>query len=233
MSDEETVSLDLAYDPKGRLIRLENTTFSYGDNKIEIKSENAILGYNRFYTIDFELKKGRIASSTSHCEEKILGKLTEVQKITTFTYSENKILVESKSLDFKTNKLLKNRREVRELGEDGKLVKVVYHNSERGDGTALYKYDSNLTCSANLNMQAFSYSANGLDDLLIYLLNLIEIPRVNVLPDEVNYTYPNGVTHLYNENCCLDDDRLTKLEVMLNYEILISRLNFNYKNTDR
>lgn len=231
LSSEETVSLELAYDSKGRLTRLGAADIFYEKDKIEIMCSDAILGYGRFYKIVFNLEKGRIVSSESHCLKRIFDKMMELNKINTYKYTDNRIIVDSEFYDFKENRLLKKEREVRELGQDGKMVKVVYSDSEKGGGVALYKYDSNLACNANLNMQAFSYSANGLDDLMVYLLNLIKIPRTNVLPDEVNYTYPSGVIHLYNENCRLDDDRLTKLEVMLNYEILISRLNFKYENS--
>lgn len=233
LSSEETVSLKLAYDSKGRLTRLGAAAISYGNDKIEIKCKDSILGYGLYNTIVFKLEKGRIVSSESQCQAKIDRKIVEVNKINNYSYTRNQIIVKSKYYDSKDNRLLKNIHEVRELGEDGKMVKVIYSDTERGGGVALYKYDSNLACNANLNMQAFSYPANGLDDLMVYLLNLIDIPRVNVLPDEVNHTYTNGVTHLYNENCCLDDDRLTRLEVMLNYEILISRLNFKYENSNK
>lgn len=233
LSSEETVSLKLAYDSKGRLTQLGAAAISYENDHIEITCNDSILGYGLYHTIVFKLEKGRIVSSESRFQTKINRKMAEVNKINHYTYARKQIIVDSKYYDSKNNRLLKNLHEVRELGEDGKMVKVVYSDTERGGGVASYKYDSNLACNANLNMQAFSYPANGLDDLLVYLLNLIDIPRINVLPDEVNHTYTNGVTHLYNENCCLDDDRLTKLEVMLNYEILISRLNFKYENSNK
>lgn len=228
MSTEETMDIELTYDSRGQMITFGPTSISYKRNKIIAKNSKEMLGYGRFYTIEFTLDGGKVVSSESHCNENIHGQFVEVNKINNYSYSNNKITVESKSYDFKSKKLLKSSHEVREIGEDGKMIKVIQADSYHGDGVILYKYDANLACKANVNLQAFTYSATGLDELLVYLLNLTKIPRVNVLPEEVHYTYANEPTHLYNENCSMDGDRLTKLEIMLNYKTLITRMNFEY-----
>lgn len=232
VASDDSLPIKLSYDRKGRLVSFAEATVSYEKNKIIVDGLKEMLGYGNFFTMTFNLDDGRVVSSEAHCKELLFGKMTEVNKKSTYSYTDNKIIVDSKSFDFKSNKLLKTFREVRELSDDGKLVKMISVDSDCGSSVSLYKYDSNITCSANINLQAFTFPANGMDQLFIYLLNLVKIPQINVLPDEINYTYPDGSTHLYNENCCLDGDRLTRLEIMMNYEILIARLNFEYSKSN-
>lgn len=225
---DEPVSFSLIYDGKGKLARFGGTSVQYLKNRVVIGLLDNVPGYGTFFNMSFEMADGKVIRSETHCEEKIDGKFVEVNKKSTYIYDNEEMVIDSKSYRITDNQLIRSHKETRKWDSQGRLSEALVVDTDKGINTIYYNYQSNFSCLSNLNLQAFAYFTYGLDDVLAYLLNLYDLSGVNVLPNEIIIQSSHGEKQSYTGNYCMDGDQLMRMEIMKDYEILASRLNFEY-----
>ena len=225
---EEVIPFQIKYDHKDRPVYLGSTPISYDGKIIKIGEMNNLPGYGHIYDISYEMEGERVVHCEANIEEKIEGKWTKLTKNTSYTYMNGSINITSNYYYPETNDLVKSYTEIREYDKNGKLDKSIIKDSRKGNYIFKYNYDSNIHFEANLNLQAYAYCTNGADDMFAYLLNLYNTPNRSSLPSEMSFQAPNGTMHQLIENYTFEGDRLVRMDIVQDYDILAAKISIEY-----
>ncbi len=233
-SGDSTCVLNFGYDTNRRIIRIGHTPVSYEKKKVVVGEMNNIPGYGNLFGVVFHMKNNRVVSSQASCVEIIKGRWVKVDKKSSYTYSDDTITIESSSYEPGTKFLLKTNIQIYSFLPDGRISEIDFEDTDFGRRKAIMEYKNNLKCLNNLNLQVYSMPLNGLDDYLSLLLNLMDLPELNALPDIVHFSDPvAGEEKVFQNYYRMDGEVLSRMEVMEDYENLISRVEFFYKDSIR
>lgn len=226
---EEVIPLQIRYDHKDRPISLGETPISYSGNLVEIGEIDNLPGYGHIYGIVYQMKNDKVIYCEANLDEKFSEGWRKVTKKSSYTYTDNIITIKSTSYAPGSNELLKTYLEIREYDKDGRLNKATVKDNSPISGTYCYRYNSNIRYEANLNLQAYTYCTNGADDMLAYLLNLYDVRNPYSLPSEMTFEGVNGKIHQMTDNYIFDGDRITRLDVIQDYEMLSAKITLEYE----
>lgn len=229
-SGDSTCVLNVGYDDNDRIINVGNTPVSYRRNEVIVGEMKNIEGYGDLFGAVFHLKRNKVVSSEASCMEKVKNQWMKVTKKSTYTYSNDTITVKNSFYKPGTDVLLKTGRQVYSFLPDGRISQIDFEDTYFGKRKAIMEYKYNLSCLNNVNLQVYAMPLNGLDNYFSLLLNLMDLPKLNTLPEIVYLVNPaDDEKRVFYNYYRMDGEVLSRLEVMENYENLVSRVEFYYK----
>lgn len=238
LTGEEEQELKLEYDQDGNIIKYGKTSVKYEGDLVIIGEPDEVNSGNRLNGVIFEMGKGKAQESRAYCRLAVKDSIYEVEKHTFYEYEGDTLHILSDYRDVSAHRrLLRNVKEKYIFDKEGRLKEVTTLSTE-GDNEVsschiYYNYDKNISCRANLNLQAYLIEREQNDGFFYFLLNLGQFKNKTALPNDIDYSVNHGA-QAYNihANYQLENENLVKIEVLYNYTKLLSRIGLFYLPSD-
>lgn len=235
LTGEEEQVIKFDYDDDGKIIKYGEAPVKYDGDQITIDQ----LDYtgNKLCSVTFRMSKGKARESRARCMLKVKNEIFEADKQTTYEYRDDTINIFSVYRSISDRRFLRNVRGRYIFDKEGKLKEVLTVFTEADDSVSschtYYNYDNNISCEANLNLQAYVIDRDGLDGFFYFLLNLGQFKNRTSLPNDIGYCLDHGVsTYNIHANYRLDEEKTVRIEVLYNYTKLLSRIDLTYAPLD-
>lgn len=237
LTSEEEQVLKLEYDQDGNIIKYGKTLIKYEGDLIIIGEPDGANSGNRLNGVTFKMGKGKAQESRAYCMLAVKDSIYEVEKHTFYEYEGDTLHILSNYRDVSAHCLLRNVKGKYIFDKEGRLKEVTTFytecDNERSSCHIYYNYDKNISCQANLNLQAYLIERDQNDGFFYFLLNLGRFKNKTALPNDIDYSVNHGA-QAYNihANYQLENENLVKIEVLYNYTKLLSRIGLFYLPSD-
>lgn len=233
LTNEEELIREVRYDRDGHVVRYGDMPVVYTGERIVIGDDNALEAQDMFYSVTFKMGKGKAQESLARCLLAWKDSLYTVEKKSAYTYRGDTIVVRTDYRTIPERAFLQGVQKKYVFDRDGRLMEAWTSASEARDMVATYcasyRYDKNIVCEANLNLQAYVVADDGLDNFFYFLLNLGQVRNQASLPNEVSYSFRQGAErYKRHAHYRMDNEHPIRIEVLQDDTRLLSRYDFSY-----
>lgn len=237
LTGEEEQVLKLEYDGDGKIIKYGETSVTYEGDRIIIGEPDGLNFDNKLNSVTFRMGKGKAQESVTYCRLAVKDSVYETEKQTFYEYEEDTLHVVSNYRKVFDLSFLRNAKGKYIFDKHGRLKEVTTLYTEADDSVSAchiyYNYDNNISCRANLNLQAYLFERDESDDFFYFLLNLGKFKNKSALPNDIGYCLNKGAdTYNIHAGYQLDNENPVKIEVLYDYTKLLSRIDLFYSSSN-